>query len=128
MKINLEGLVWQVELADANSPELMVNNEPCRGTTWFHHQRIYISNELSPECALRVIRHEVTHAYIWSTQISWPKTYDEEYICDFLAMWAPQILAASDTIHATLYPEVSRHEQSTNTDLDGCNLQAATLL
>ena len=33
MKINLEGLVWQVELADANSPELMLNNEPCRGTT-----------------------------------------------------------------------------------------------
>ena len=103
MKINLEGLVWQVELADANSPELMVNNEPCRGTTWFSHQRIYISNELSPECALRVIRHEVTHAYIWSTQISWPKTYDEEYICDFLAMWAPQILSASIQIFNALY-------------------------
>ena len=55
MKINLEGLTWQVELADAHSPELMVNNEPCRGTTWCGHQRIYISNELTPDCALRVI-------------------------------------------------------------------------
>ena len=111
MKINLEGLTWQVELADAHSPELMVDNEPCRGTTWCGHQRIYISNELTPECALRVIRHEVTHAYIWSTQIHLPKTYDEEYICDFLAMWAPQILAASATIYATLYPGVSSHER-----------------
>ena len=110
MKINLEGLTWQVELADAHSPELMVNNEPCRGTTWCGHQRIYISNELPLDCALRVIRHEVTHAYIWSTQISLPKAYDEEYICDFIAMWAPQILAASVTIYAALYPEAHKEE------------------
>lgn len=103
MKINLEGLVWQVEFADANSPELMVDNEPCRGTTWWGHQRIYISKELSPECALRVIRHEVTHAYIWSTQISLPKTFDEEYICDFVAMWSPQILSVSTQIFNALY-------------------------
>ena len=105
MKINLEGLVWQVELADAHSPELTVDNAPCRGTTWCGHQRIYISNELSPECALRVIRHEVTHAYIWSTQISLPKTFDEEYICDFVAMWTPRILSASIQIFNALYGE-----------------------
>lgn len=105
MKINLEGLTWQVELADAHSPELMVDNEPCRGTTWCGHQRIYISNELSPECALRVIRHEVTHAYIWSTQIYLPKTFDEEYICDFMAVWAPCILDTSKRIFEVLYNE-----------------------
>ena len=103
MKINLEGLMWQVELADAHSPELIADGGPCRGTTWCGHQRIYISNELTPDCAVRVIRHEVTHAYIWSTQMSLPKTFDEEYICDFVAMWAPQILAASKRIFNTLY-------------------------
>ena len=110
MKINLEGLMWQVELVDAHSPELMVNNEPCRGTTWCGHQRIYISNELTPACAIRVIRHEVTHAYIWSTQISLPKTFDEEYSCDFVAMWTPQILSASIQIFNALYPETHKHE------------------
>ena len=111
MKIHLEGLVWQVELADAHSPELTVDNAPCRGATWYGQQRIYISNELSPECALRVIRHEVTHAYIWGTQLSRPQTYDEEYICDFFAMWAPQILDASTAIYKVLYPEASSREQ-----------------
>lgn len=111
MKISIEGLTWQVELVDAHSPELMVNNETCRGTTWCGHQCIYISNELTPECAIRVIRHEVTHAFIWSTQIHLPKAYDEEDICDFLAMWASQILATSDEIYATFYPEVLKNEQ-----------------
>lgn len=110
MKINLEGLTWQVALADAHSPELMVNGEPCRGTTWCGHQRIYISNELSADCAMRVIRHEVAHAYIWSTQMSLPKTFDEEWICDFIAMWATQILAASIVIYNGLYTEVPSNE------------------
>lgn len=103
MKINLEGLTWQVELADAHSPNLMVNSEPCRGTTWCGHQRIYISNELSVDCAMRVIRHEVTHAYIWSTQMVLPETFDEEWICNFISMWGPQILTASTQIFEALY-------------------------
>lgn len=111
MKINLEGLVWQVELADAHSPNLMVNSEPCRGTTWCGHQRIYISNELSVDCAMRVIRHEVTHAYIWSTQMVLPETFDEEWICNFISMWGPQILGASDQIFKALYIETCEDVQ-----------------
>ena len=105
MKIELEGMTWQVELADAHSPELMVDNECCRGTTWCGHQRIYISNELTPECALRVIIHEVTHAYMWSTQIYLPKTFDEEYICNFMAVWSSRILNMSKKIFEVLYNE-----------------------
>lgn len=103
MIIDIVGMQWEVTLAEAHSPNLMVANEPCGGTTWYGHQKIYISDELSPACALRVIRHEVTHAYMWSTQISLPETFDEEYICDFVAIYGPQILKASEEIFQKMW-------------------------
>lgn len=103
MKIDIAGLEWEIAFADAHSPELLVDGSPRRGATWCGHQKIFISNELSTACAPKVIRHELVHAYIWSTQINLLESFDEEYVCDFLAIYGPQILEASEQIFKTLY-------------------------
>lgn len=105
MTISIYDSKWTVEVVDAHAPELFVNDVYCRGATWCSQQRICISKELSERIVYRVLVHELTHAWIWTTQAIMPETYTEEQICDFVAMYARDIVKMAESIIKELFHE-----------------------
>lgn len=103
MRIHINHLVWEVNIASTTDPELMVDGEMCRGTTWYGKQQIFLAAELNANTALRVIIHELTHAYLYSTQMRIPESFNEEEVCDFMACWAQDILVTADVVFQELY-------------------------
>lgn len=103
MKIDIEGQSWSIEKKQSHSPSLMVDGAECCGTTWLGHLKIYIDAALTGDRAMRTIRHELCHAYIWSTQAVRPEAWDEEALCDFMAIYGPQISKAADAVFEALF-------------------------
>lgn len=100
-KIN--GLVWDISVVSTTSAELLVDNVACRGTTWCGHQKICLSADLTEFTARRVIAHELTHAFLWSTQMRLPETFTEEEVCEFVACWGYEILTMTEEVCSELY-------------------------
>lgn len=97
--IPIAGQLWTVYAADSHDAELFVNGGACFGTTWSGSYSIYISNELSGTRARRTITHEVTHAYLYSTQCNMPESYSEEQLCDFIAIYCDEIRIVSEFLY-----------------------------
>ena len=103
MKKKINELIWDIAIVATASPELNVDGAICRGTTWFGKQLICVSSDLDPQTAKITITHELTHAFLWSTQMRRPDTFTEEEICDFFARWGSQIVNAAEEVYAELY-------------------------
>lgn len=103
MRININHLLWEINVVSTTDPELMVDGEMCRGTTWFGKQQIFLAKELNANTALRVIIHELTHAYLYSTQMRIPETFTEEEVCEFVACWGADIISMANEVYTELY-------------------------
>lgn len=100
--LTLLGQKWEVFTADAHDPELIADGCSCTGTTWCGHFKIFLSNELKGSRLLRTIRHELTHAVIYSSQCEVPENFSEEQICEFVAIYGSHIIKGADKIFATV--------------------------
>ena len=101
----INGFEWEVHIIPATDPELYVDGDICRGTTWMGKHQIFLSSDLTSSTAKRVIVHELTHAYLFSTQMRVPETFTEEEVCDFIACWADLIYSSANNIYRALYCE-----------------------
>ena len=106
MLIEIAGQQWSVEKIDAHQPGLTVDGTACRGATWCGQAKIYLSNELKGDQVMRVILHELTHAYICSTQAINTESWTEEDVCDLVAIYGNDIVVLARAVHRSLYPEV----------------------
>ena len=104
-KVNINGLVWDVDIVSSENKALTLDGRKCRGATWCGQQRIVLSAMLNQHTARRVITHEVTHAFVWATQVHVQKTYTEEEMCDFIACYGTQINRCADEIYTALIGE-----------------------
>lgn len=95
--------VWSVSRVPTNSPKLYVDGHFCRGTTWIGHREIAIAEEVSEEAALRVIRHELAHAYLASTQIRQIDEFNEEDLCEFVAIYSEALIMQARQVVQRLY-------------------------
>ncbi len=68
------------------------------GTTWSAKAQIYIANNLAPSKMLLTIRHEITHAFMDSTQIRELEAYTEEDVCEFVAKYGYAVLQLADDV------------------------------
>lgn len=101
-KVKIMDQEWTFEKVEAHDAHLMVDSKACLGTTWSVKRAMYVSDELGPDRALQTIRHELTHAYLAATQISDPESYDDEAICDTVAIYGPAIVAAAEKVYFDL--------------------------
>ena len=61
-------------------------------------QTVYIDKELDGFLLSKVLRHELTHIYLWETGQQARENYNEEEICDILSVAAPIICKTTDEI------------------------------
>jgi hypothetical protein len=103
MRIHINHLLWEVNVVPTTDPGLHVDGEMCRGATWYGKQQIYLAEELTANTAMRVIIHELTHAYLYSTQMRLPDTFTEEEVCEFVACWGTDIISMANEVYTGLY-------------------------
>jgi hypothetical protein len=99
----INGHLWEINVVPSTDSALYVEGEVCRGTTWFGKQQIFLANDLNVFTAMRVIIHELTHAFLWSTQMRLPESFTEEEVCEFVACWGHQIHEMANVVHNELY-------------------------
>ena len=68
------------------------------GITEYITQTVYIDKELDGFLLSKVLRHELTHVYLWETGQQARENYNEEEICDILSVAAPAICKTADEI------------------------------
>lgn len=105
MSIDVNGAKWSIEVVDPHDPTMYVDGVNCRGTCWHGTQQIFLSKELNHRTALRVVTHELTHAWIASTQMDVPDAFTEEMVCDFIAIYADDIITMAAKVTHDLWPE-----------------------
>lgn len=106
MLIEIAGQQWSVTKVDAHHPGLMVDGTARRGACWCGKAEIYISNEVTGDQVPRVIMHELTHAYIYSTQAVQPESWNEEDVCELIAIYAWEMSVLGRQICEELFPKV----------------------
>lgn len=105
MKMKIFEEDWDVYLTDSLSPGLRSGDDICLGTCWHTKCEIYLSDSLKGFKAESVIRHELAHAFIHSTQANTPKEWTEEALCDLIGIYGKQISDISQRIYDELYRE-----------------------
>lgn len=106
MIIEIAGQQWLVEKVESHHPGLFVESTARRGACWCGSAEIYISNELKGDQVARVVMHELTHAYIYSTQAVQPEAWSEEDVCELFAIYAWELCVQCQAVCRALFPEV----------------------
>lgn len=79
------------------------------GITEYITQTVYIDESLDGFPLAKVLRHELTHIYLWETGQQAREKYTEEDICDILSTSAPAICKATDEIMLRLKEGLYKH-------------------
>lgn len=93
---------WFIEVAEAESDKLRRSDGSftvgmCDG----NRNTIYISELLHGTFLQKVLRHEITHAAMFSYGVVLD-IETEEMFCDLLAMYAPEIIETTATVFKAL--------------------------
>lgn len=103
MRFNIRDQHWSVQMVPAHDPGLWVDGTARTGTTWSVAQEIYISDELPENQGYRVVLHELTHAFIAATQVHSPESWEEEAVCELVALYGDEIVAQANKTMEGLY-------------------------
>ena len=92
-QITINDLVWTIKKVEPNSDYLLTDNQGfAYGMTFPDSLKIYIQDEgLDKQLFYKFIKHEITHAYIFTFQRSKEK-WNEEELCEFIEAHADMII------------------------------------
>lgn len=88
---------WSVVITDEKK-KLKSNGKFCAGITCYKEQTIYIDMGLRENQLYRVLLHELTHVYLYTTQINIQETYTEEDMCELVALFGVEIITKANEI------------------------------
>lgn len=100
MIINLCGSKWEVLQIEGNNSLLLCGEKRCKGTTHYYDHKIYVDKDLIPEEKRRTLIHELSHAVLYSTQLSVDESFSEEQLCEFMGLYADKIADVSNVVLA----------------------------
>lgn len=82
---------YKIFETEKDDSKLYINDKWCRGTIYYDEQSIYIYEGLDLLNKENVLRHELSHGFIAETQIIYRENYNEEELCEFVAMYGKNI-------------------------------------
>lgn len=108
INIKVNNYNWCIELTD--NIENLTNKEGniCKGTTSYKNKTIYLDYKISEETAKHVLIHELTHVYIYETQLELKSYYNEEDLCEFVAMYGERVIKKAKSILKAVKGELLR--------------------
>lgn len=91
MEILINKRKWSIHETAPDDSMLIADGNRCKGTTHYYHHAIYINKEMRRDDKLATLRHELTHAFIYETQICDKSEYSEEELCDLVGIYGAEI-------------------------------------
>lgn len=99
MKIdfNIKRKKWALRFAESGDEHLMMHGEPCIAQLFKKTRVIYLDSSLleDEDELYETLTHELVHAYIMTYAISHRQFRDEEFICEFMAVYGESIVGLS---------------------------------
>lgn len=88
---------WGICVTD-DLEKLLVNGTVCSGAVHYKDREIYLNSNLDKVDICKAIKHELTHAVLYETQINLQHSYNEEDLCELMAKWGEFIVKLSGDI------------------------------
>ena len=85
MKFTANGLTYEIEEVDKESPELLLRELYHFGMTNHKKQKVYLMNDISEQQKICVLRHEIAHVFINVNGMYAQETFTVEQLCEFVA-------------------------------------------
>ena len=102
---------WEANLVNSHNPSLIVDGTVCTGSMWSAQRQIYVSNELDKFALKRTLTHELAHAVVYATQFVTPEQYNEEQMCDFMAIYGETIVKKVETVYSQILFELENGDK-----------------
>lgn len=97
MEFTIHDLKWNIKFVDGISCE--DTDEQLCGVTFKLKQEIVIDYNAPDDMLLRIITHELVHAFIWSYGFECFKPFTEEQLCSFIESYIVDINYISKRIY-----------------------------
>ena len=85
MKININGLTYSIIEVDDRHECLIMGDRVHFGMCDYKSQIIYLMQGVTREQKLKVLIHEITHAFLCSYGMYVKRNYNVEELCEFVA-------------------------------------------
>lgn len=92
MEVKINGTTWNIKEVDTRSQELNINGNQCYGTCKYHTQEICLDSSLKKSKKYQTLKHELAHAFISCHLLEQKKSYSEEEMCEYVALYADNIV------------------------------------
>ena len=105
MRLTINGLKWNILLAESGSDLLIKDDTPCFGVTYHDQLTVYMDKNLPRELFHQILIHELTHVYLFSYGIHISDGDErEESVCDFTGSFLDSILRSVSAAEKSLLP------------------------
>ena len=93
----INGIAWEVQIVPPTFPALFTGTNFTLGSCDNNTKTIYIADGLSESKFKKVLGHEVTHAAMFSYEVT--LTYDqEELLADIISTYGDEIVAVTNKV------------------------------
>ena len=89
---------WDIRQVKSSDAHLIVEGTTRIGATWPLQHEIYVLEDLGYSATRNVLRHELCHAYIAATQVDPDYEWNEEAVCEMMAIYGPLIVRTAEEI------------------------------
>lgn len=96
MKFKINEIEYGIYELDSLDTRLIVNGSDCAGACAFNKKEIYLLKDCNIDFKRKTLIHEITHSYLNECLLLRKDKYTEEEICEFVAIYASQILRIVD--------------------------------
>lgn len=91
-RMEINNLEWEViEIVKGDERLKDKEGKDCYGVCEFYENKIYLDKGLCENLKMKVLAHELTHAYIYSHLLTTPEQYSEEELCEFVSCYGKGI-------------------------------------
>ena len=91
--VTINWKMWDIRFVESNSQMLRAGDGKLHyGCCHYHNRMIAIDQEIDKQMLYSVLTHELTHAFLYETQITEKDSYTEEELCWFVAKYGEEIL------------------------------------
>lgn len=96
----IKNKTWSLTTVPDNSEKIIMDGQKCCAQIFFRTREIFVNEETLDDYDTfkETIIHELTHAFIFSYGLDDETFQKEEFICEFMAIYAEEIVQTAKDI------------------------------
>ena len=91
-ELYINNVLYEVKEVQKHDENLIINYRLCEGVFYGTKKLIYLNGDACLTEKKRTLAHELTHAFLFETQLNHKDLYTEEEVCRFIELYSFIIL------------------------------------